>query len=122
MGQATGTLARSFLEWTAAGALPLAVFLALAPPEGRAEEGGGQTAVTTRGTAVEPHVCPGPECLPVDVDPAVSSTLSQASTPTPSPESVASTAEKESANTPPSTFWNRSSLTGDWAGARNPTS
>lgn len=74
--------------------------------------------MTTRGTAVEPLGCPGPECLSVVAAPAVSSTLSQASTPTPSPESVASTAQKESADTPPSTFWNRSSLTGDWGGAR----
>jgi len=54
----------------------------------------------------------------VDAAPAPSSKLSQASTPTPSPESVPPTAQKESADKPPSTFWNRPTLTGDWGGGR----
>jgi hypothetical protein len=115
MGHSPGPVVRAPLGWTAAGVLPLTALLALLPPEGRAVEGAAQTIVTTESSAAESLVCPGPECLPVDVVPAPSSTLSQTSTPSPSPspESVPSTAQMESADKPPSTIWNRPTLTGD---------
>jgi hypothetical protein len=106
MGQALGLLVRFLTGAIAAGLLPLAASLALLPSEGRAEgraeEGAAPTAVTTAGMAGEPLSCPGPECL-AEVAP---------------PESVPSTAERESEGQPPSTFWNRPTLTGDWGGDR----